>query len=484
MRPLLTLLTLLLPLPAIAHGFGRLYNLPVPLWLYGWGAAATLLVSFLVAALFISGSRVRGLGAEIDLSTGAAARVLRRLRPWLQGAALALLLLCIATGFFGHRDPLRNFGMIFFWVIFWLLFTYLTALFGNFYASLNPWRTLAELLGRVWPGAVRGRWAYPEWLAQWPALLLYLGFVAFELFGTGRPRPLAVFLSAYAVLNLAGCWAFGRAWFRHAEFFAVYFDLVGRMAPVRHERGEDGRPGCLRLRWPFVGLIAQPATHISTVVFALAMLSTTAFDGLRATQWWVMLFWTDPTGWLTAWAGARPINAIATVRPWYLAWEAFWLFVSPALYLAAFLLMVRLAKSLAGSTRPLRELALAFGLTLVPIAFVYNLTHYSTLLLSHGLKILSLISDPFGWRWDLFGTAHKFRAPILPDMGWVWHSQVGLILFGHVVSIWLSHRLALALFGSRRRALLSQLPMLLLMIGFTVAGLWILAQPLTVELMR
>jgi hypothetical protein len=35
--------------PALAHGLGRPYNLPVPFWLYAWGAAAALLVSFVVA---------------------------------------------------------------------------------------------------------------------------------------------------------------------------------------------------------------------------------------------------------------------------------------------------------------------------------------------------------------------------------------------------------------------------------------------------
>lgn len=119
------------------------------------------------------------------------------------------------------------------------------------------------------------------------------------------------------------------------------------------------------------------------------------------------------------------------------------------------------------------------GSTLLPIAFVYHLTHYATLILSHGLKIISLASDPFGWQWNLFGTLHSYRAPILPDMAVVWHSQVGLILIGHVVSVWVAHRVALQFFGVRGKAMLSQLPMLALMIGFTIAGLWILAQPLT-----
>ena len=310
--------------------------------------------------------------------------------------------------------------------------------------------------------------------------MLYLGFIWFELFGSGRPKPLATFLTAYTLLNLGGVWLVGaRAWFRHCEFFSVFFRLVALMAPLHYQRGEGGEPGQLLLRWPCSGLMQERPGHISTVTFALAMLSTTAFDGLKATQSWSMLFWGDPTGWMTQWQGVRPINAIEVFMPWYVAWGTLCLLASPFVYLALYLLTLKLAKLLTSSQRTIGQLALDFGYTLLPIAFVYHLTHYATLILSHGLKIISLASDPFGWQWNLFGTLHSFRAPILPEMGTIWHSQVGLILFGHVVSVWVAHRVALRVFSTRGEAMTSQLPMLALMIGFTIAGLWILAQPLT-----
>ncbi|MAA74759.1 MAG: hypothetical protein CMN28_08640 [Salinisphaeraceae bacterium] len=478
-------IALIMPGVALAHGFGALYNLPVPFWLYGWSASATLIVSFVVAGVFLSGRPPRAEAAGRDISHTVWVRGLRRLLPLLRLMSVFLLLLCIATGFFGHRDPLRNFSLTFFWIIFLLLFTYLTALLGNIYAAINPWQTITGSINRPWRGYSRGRLHYPAWLADWPALVLYMGFIWFELFGTGRPQPLATFLTIYTVLNLGGVWLVGsRAWFRHCEFFGVFLRLMALLAPFDFRRDQQSGRARLRLRWPFAGLITERPTHISTVAFALAMLATTAFDGLKATQWWVSLFWGDPTGWLTAWAGAPPVNAIATLRPWFIAWESFWLFAAPFLYLGAYLVTIWLARSLTRSTRPVSQLALDFGYTLLPIAIVYNITHYATLILTHGLKIISLASDPFGWRWDLFGTALHFRAPILPDMGVVWHSQVGLILFGHIVSVWVAHLIALRIFPSRGRALLSQLPMLALMVGFTVAGLWILAQPLTVMLLR
>ena len=485
-RPALAgLLVACWPAAASAHGFGALYNLPVPFWLYGWSAAAAVILSFMVACLFLTSTGAPKNPATRDLAGSALAGALRLLKPGLQLLAALLLLLCMATGFWGNADPMRNFSMPFFWIIFVLLAPYLTVFVGDFYAVLSPWRALAKGIGRVWRGYTRGRFAYPAWLGDWPAFSLYMAFIGFELFGHGRPQDLALMLAAYTALNLVGVWLVGAAaWFRHCELFAVFLRLIALLAPIDFSRGAAGQPNTLRLRWPFAGLLEARPERLSTVAFALAMLSTTAFDGLKATQWWVALFWGDPTGWLTQWAGTDPLRAIPQMQPLYLAWSSVWLLASPFVYLGLYLLTVLLAKGLTRSSRSVRDLALDFGYTLLPIAVVYHLTHYFTLLLSHGLKVISLASDPFGWRWDLFGTVHSFRAPILPDMGVVWHSQVGLILAGHIISVWVAHRVALRVFGSRRLALLSQLPMLALMVGFTVAGLWILAQPLTVLLLR
>ncbi len=476
---------LLLPGEVAAHGFSALYNPPVPVWMYGWAAAITLVASFVIAGVLLTARHAPAVPASRDIRGTGVVRALRRCLPALRLAGVLVLMLCVATGYLGSRDPVRNFGMTFFWVIFVLLFPYLTVVVGNFYAALNPWRTLGDALDRLWRGFSHGRVRYPQRLGDWPALGLYLGFIAFELFGTGRPVPLGHFLVGYTLLNLAGIWLVGRrAWFAHCEFFAVLLRLIALLSPVDYRRGEGDDPGRLRLRWPFAGLLSERPRDLSSLSFALAMLSTTAFDGLKATQWWVGLFWADPTGLMTQWLGVAPVNAYASLRPWFLGWESLWLFASPFVYLGAYLGAIALARWLTRSPRPLRELALDFAYALLPIAIVYHMTHYTALLLANGLKILSLVSDPFGRKWDLFGTAQMFRAPILPDYSVVWHTQVGLIVLGHIVSVFVAHRIALQRFASRRDAMLSQLLMLALMIAFTVAGLWILAQPLTAVLMR
>jgi hypothetical protein len=473
-------MTAIVPFAVDAHGFGRLYNLPVPFWLYAWGAAAVLLVSFAIAGYFVAAPAAGAAPASRDLSGTRWVAALRRVRlvPTLRLLALLTLLLSLATGFFGSRDPYRNFSMTAFWVVFVLGFAYLTALIGDLYAAINPWRTLAGAVDRVWRGFSRGRIPYPQGLGDWPALALYMAFIWFELFSLGRPSTLATLLLVYTLITLSGVWLFGAAaWFRHGEFFSLFLRLLALMAPIDYRPGE-----ALRWRRPFAGLLQERPERLSTVVFALAMLSSTAFDGLKVTQKWVFFFWHNE--WLAAWLGKSPIYAYATLRPWYVAWDTLWLLASPFIYFGVYLLFVWLARALTRSTRPLRELALDFGFTLLPIALVYNVTHYFTLILTQGVKIVSLVSDPFGWGWNVFGTVQLWRAPILPDLGVVWHTQVALILLGHVASVVVAHAVALRVFATRREAVVSQLPMLCLMVLFTVAGLWILAQPLTAMLMR
>jgi hypothetical protein len=154
------------------------------------------------------------------------------------------------------------------------------------------------------------------------------------------------------------------------------------------------------------------------------------------------------------------------------------LLLSPLFYLVIYLSLLWLAKLLARSDIPLRTLALRFAFTLIPIALVYNMTHYYGELFSQGVQIVRMISDPFNLGWNLFGTGRWFGNPIVLDAGTVWHTQVALILFGHIVSVYLAHIEALKVFPNRRHAALSQLPMLALMVLLTTIGLWILSLPI------
>ena len=445
--------------------------------MYAYGAAAALVVSFALVAYFAS--------APPAVTTAHAAespgrRSIGTLRGgWLLALRLASvcgLVLTIVAGFIGSRNTAININMTLFWVVFALGFYYLTALIGDLYAIVNPWRSLCEFIERLVPRAFQPRVRYPEGLAYYPALALYMAYIWIELFAHTQPRSLAVILLVYTAINLLAAIVVGKeAWFKYGEFFAVTFRLAGLLAPVEYvaESGSN-RVFRIRLRAPFVGLLERPAGHLSLLLFVLFSLSSTAFDGLHETLPWVEIFWKSIYPMLVASFGRTYLFWI----DFFYYWQWAMLVVSPFAYLAIYMFFIWIAKVAAGCAASLRALSLDFALALVPIAFVYNVTHYYTLLASQGVKVVRMISDPFGFGWNLFGTARLDVDSVIIDAGSVWHTQVGLILLGHIIGVYLAHVVALRTFTNPRRAVLSQLPMLLLMVLFTTMGLWILSLPI------
>lgn len=461
--------------PAWAHSFGQSYSLPVPIWLYLYGAAAALVLSFLVVGYFVGARAV-----ELNRREGRP----REIGPWLAGAlrwpSLGLLLLTIVAGFVGSENPYRNINMTLFWVIFYLGFTYFTALAGNWFAILNPFRVLVESIERHAPGLFKGRYAYPQLLEHWPALLFYMAFIWIELIGRTTPLSLSAALLVYAILNLLGCWLVGKAsWFEHCEFLGVFLGLVSRIAPLRVEPACKPGAVSLTLRQPFSGLLKEGTIGPSLLLFILFMLSSTAFDGLKETAVWVAAFWKNLYQWVLIpfYGNASPID-YPTIRGLFRVYQSSALVLSPFLYLFVYALFLFMARLITRSEVPLRMLLLSFGYCLLPIAFVYHASHYYTLLQVQGAQMARLVSDPLGLDWNLFGTG-RLAVKVIPNLAVVWHVQVFLIIAGHVVSVYLSHLQALQLFPERRSAILSQLPMLILMVAFTALGLWILSLPLS-----
>ena len=474
-RSLLAAVLLLTAGAARPHVMGVVYNLPIPFWMYAFAASAALVLSFLIVGYFVTAQgaarnyRTIEVGFRYVRADGTTLRTLR-------GLSVFVLLLTILAGILGPANPFANFSMTFFWVVFVLGFTYLTALIGDVYALINPWRVICDWIERRHPGAFKPRLHYPPWLAYYPALAFYMAFIWLELFGQAPPRGLGAILLAYSVVNVGAAALFGpQAWFRYGELFSVFLRLIAKIAPFEYRLDQPpGMPGRLRLRQPFIGLLQEPADHFSLLLFVLFMLSSTAFDGVHETRPWVIVFWRYIYPELTALI-SKPYLFFVDI---YYYWQWTMLFISPFVYLAIYLLFVWFMKMVTGTGKTVRELALQFAFTLIPIAFVYNITHYYTLLVGQAPAIVAMISDPFGVGWNLFGTARLSIPPIILLANGVWHTQVALILFGHIVSVYLAHLQALETFPRGRQGVFSQLPMLVLMVLFTTIGLRILSLPI------
>ena len=99
----------------------------------------------------------------------------------------------------------------------------------------------------------------------------------------------------------------------------------------------------------------------------------------------------------------------------------------------------------------------------------------------NGQYAIAALSDPFSRGWNLLGTADiHVDAGIVMGAGaaWLtWNSQAFAIVAGHMIAVLVAHRLAFRLHETSRAAVLGQLPLAALMVGYTVLGLWLLSTP-------
>lgn len=469
--------------PAWAHGFGERYDLPLPLWLFMSGAGAAVALSFLVMVLFPRMVVPSEQAWRIDISDTVFGRLL--LQPWLLSliklTSVILFLLILAGGFFGDPNPTRNFAPTMVWIIWWVSLAYISALFGDLWALINPWKILfawAEMLyGRFSPEPGLSRnLPYPKALGAWPAVVFMVIFAALELVSESAelPRPLAMLILQYSIVTWIGMFAFGRdVWLRNGEVFSMVFGLLARFAPLEGRQGDGSAE--LRLRPYVVGLVNKGPVETPVMVFVILLLSTVSFDGfLDSAAWRTILDTLAPEGSRNVFPialRARGVTLINLIQ--FLGLVAF-----PALFLAIYMIFSRLIAWAGGGRVAGGEAARYFVLSLVPIAIAYHLAHYYSYLLINGQTIIPLASDPFGFGWDLFGTA-GYRVNIgIVTAKFVWYLSIAAIVIGHVVAVYLAHVTALRLFGQGRAAMVSQVPMLVLMVGYTMSSLWILAQPL------
>jgi hypothetical protein len=272
-----------------------------------------------------------------------------------------------------------------------------------------------------------------------------LVFLWLELVHPDRAEPttVAVFLIGYAVVQLALALWFGEEWFSHGDGFEVYSTVIARLAPWG--RRHDGR---LVLRNPLVNATVAPVDRGLTAV-VVVLLGSTAFDGLSRTVFWQ----TGP--------GAANDIPSGTVG----------LLVMIALVAVLYVLGARLSGRLAGQPEGVQPRRYAG--TVVPIALGYTVAHYFSLLALDGQTTWILASNPFGSRGvDLFGTYDNVVDLTAVGTDAIALVQVGAIVVGHVVGVTLAHERALL--SARRPRASDQLPLVIVMVLFTIGGLGLL----------
>ncbi|HSK49405.1 MAG TPA: fenitrothion hydrolase [Solirubrobacterales bacterium] len=454
-----------------AHALVAREDLPIPAWLFAWGASIVLIVSFFALSVGwrrprFEEARWRPLGA--GLSRGITGLPVQALC-----GAIGVFLLGVAVyaGLRGTEAPDRNFAVTFVFVTAWLGFPLLSVLLGDVFRPFNPWRAIGRLAGLGFT-AIAGQGprhlAYPQRLGRWPAAIGLVAFVWLEvvygvsggIVASPDPHTTGVAVLVYSVYALAMMALFGvEQWCRKGEIFSVYFGMFSQLGCFEVRDGRLGR------RRPLAAASSW-ATVPGSIAMVIASIATTSFDGASEGAFKGGI--ETVFGWLTD-IGFDPTLALRTTNTIFLAL----CFVGVGL---VYLIGVRGMRTVHGAP-PLAKLRAGFAHTLIPIAFAYLLAHYfSYFVFQEQAQFTYLLSDPLGTTTtDLFGTASGSVDYKLISATDVWYVQVGALVVGHVVGLTLAHDRAVAWWGDYRDASRSQYWMLAVMVAFTCFGLYLLS---------
>lgn len=502
----------------------------IPPWMYYVSIAVVLVVSFgaFESVERLSTGRTKQKSAtkdRLDLLNIRWVRFLvtsRKFRFCCQAAMVAIFFLIIAAGLFGNQNPALNIAPILTWTVWWGGLVVLIMFAGKAWCYVCPWDATAGWMEklRFWKKADEGLGLDLKWPRALRniaiATVLFVGLTWVELgFGvTMKPQVTAYLAIAMLVMAIVSAFLFERKGFcryaclvgRVSGLYAMFSGVevrpkdqaVCRTCPGKEcYNGSETAYGCptnifpghltentyciqcteciqacpsdnlaLNLRPWGADLVGNHRARTDEAYLALLMLSITAFHGLTMTANWGRL-----TNWL------NDSFSFGHLVSFSLGMAA--LMLAPiAVYAVLIGISYHVGRQSPGAEGlSYRDYFIRYAYALLPIALFYHLAHNLEHLLMEGPKIVSMASDPFGWGWNVFGTL-DWRIPPLVSLDVLWILQIVLVLVGHVFSLWVAQRTSINIFGSRRAALRSQLPMLAAMICFSVFSLWLLKQPM------
>jgi hypothetical protein len=459
---------LLFPDAASAHALVGRKDLPVPAWLFAWGASLVLVISFALLSVAWTQARLQSEGWR-PVPSWLSRAVLNPVTEVLCGLiGVGLFVVVLYAGFRGISDPTQNFSVVFVFYTFWLGMVVLSVLLGDVFRAFNPWRAL----GRVVSGGFRlvaGQSApvpfrYPERLGRWPAVIGVLLFVWLELIAGGgaspSPHDVAVGTVIYSVVAFACMALFGvEEWVGRGETFNAYFGMFSRLGPFE-ARGRD-----LGIR-KFLTGAPQWAAVPGAAALVLVSIAVTSFDGAQEGALSGAIRWTFE----------RCSDLGFSLPNSFRVSNTIWLLIVYGGVCLLYWLGVKGMHTVRGSP-PVKELARSFAHTLIPIALAYLVAHYfSAFLYQEQAQFTYILSDPLGHGSDLFGTAGGGINYGIVGSNTVWYVQVAALVIGHVTALTLAHDRALGVYDNVRNASRSQYFMLAVMVGFTCFGLFLLSQ--------
>ncbi len=436
--------------PVVAHGVGVRGDLPLAFEFFAVGAAIALMATFISLRVVwqrsVLPTAAAGPSCGILLS-----RALDGLAVPARLAALGLFVLALASSLSGSEIGSQRFGPLTVYVALWVGMPLISAIFGDIWRSISPFETIVTTM---------------EWTARklnlpplkdkgeiaggyWPAVIALTWFLFFELCYHDGTTNEAVggAMVAYTVGMLGGAAIYGRRWLHQADGFGVLFSLLAKMSPFYRDNS-----GALKVRMPLSGL-ATIEGRIDILAVILVVLGGTTFDSLAGSTLWPDIVGT-PRGWTSTGINTLGMLAVITIMA-----LLYWL---GSLAVGWF------------TEQSATQVARSFAHSLVPIVLGYTLAHYfSLLVLDGGQNFLRLLSNPFDRGSNWFGTSDwvvNFLLVSTDAIAWV---QFLAIVLGHIFAVLIAHDRALET-NTATEATWTQRPMLIVMVFYSIVGLWLL----------
>jgi hypothetical protein len=432
---------------------GSRFDAPIPLPLLLAGAGATVALTALWLAVT---DRRRAPGERRRHVLTVSRSLAEPLRNASRGLFLAGVGAAVAVGVVGRQVAATNLATVFTWPVWFRGLALLALVVGNPWQFLSPWRTIYDALVRLEgrPFALLG--THPTALGDWPAVVgfvVLIGVIENLTVIPQSPRLTAVTLAVYALVMLGGVLLYGETWLDRVDPLGSFYRLFGRVGAL-DVSGTDEGGYRVAIRPPWQGCLGS-VRSTALVVFVVTMVYTVSFDGFTDTR----LFQTLLFGTRDA-LGTGPGTSVLLYLGGLVGFVG--------LFGGGSWLADRLGAPETGSWV---DATRRFAPTALPIAGAYEVAHNYPYVIRNLGQLLVI-----GTRW-VPGTPGEVRL-----LGWLflplfWGSQVALVVLGHVIAVVAAHDVALDRYGSRRAARQGHLPLVVLMVGFTVLSLWIISQP-------
>jgi hypothetical protein len=437
------------------------FDAPLPLSLLFVGAGGTVALTALWLAVT---GRSKTTAEPRHVVTISAPRA-RWLKAGVGAVFFCGVVAAIGAGFVGRQVAAENFATVFVWPVWFRGLALLALLVGSPWTTLSPWLAIYRGLCRLEGDQLALLGDYPDRLGSWPAVIGFLVLIGVIENLTVLPRSptlTAVVVAVYALVMLVGGVLFGPVWFDRADPLGVLYRLFGRVSGLHATRSTDGGL-VVSARSPWRGCLS-PVSESPIAVFVIAAVYTVSFDGFTNTRHYQQLLFDTREA-----LGTGPPTSVLL----YL--------VGLVAFIGVFVVIIGFVDSL-GTSSTQREGAVAdgghqswrgavcaFAPTVLPIAAAYDVAHNYPYVVQSTARLIEIIvprdgvgvADPLGWL-------------SLPGF---WGSQVLLIVVGHIIAAVAAHHVAVDRFRTPSAARRGHLPLVVLMIGYTVVSLWIISQP-------